>query len=110
MMHTGSAIAAVEALTDLVDTIRVHRDRADREGRRAWVQTWEALGAHLDRVRTILVQEGDPYLSEAWGYVDAGRLTLARNLVRMDRSVAHAQPREHVLSQRNEGGVSSPPS
>lgn len=85
MMTTGSQAAAFDALTDLVDTARRYRDEADAAHRPGWTQTWDALAAHLDRTRTRLVEEGEDYLPEAWAMVDAGRLTVARHLIRADR-------------------------
>jgi hypothetical protein len=84
-MNDGPREAALAALTDLVDTARVNRDASEAQGWRMWTQTWSNLADHLDRVRTTLAQEGDDYLPEAWGYVDSGRLTIARYMVRIDR-------------------------
>lgn len=84
-MHDGPQAAALAALTDLVDTARVNRDASEAQAWHMWTMTWGRLADHLDGVRTTLAQEGEPYLQEAWAYVDSGRLTIARYLVRIDR-------------------------
>jgi hypothetical protein len=85
MMSNGPQAAAFDALTDLVNTSRRYRDEADRAGRPGWTQTWDALALHLDRSRTRLVEEGEDYLTDAWAIVDAGRLTVARHIIRVER-------------------------
>ena len=80
MIRDGPETAALAALTDLVATARVHRAAAIADGRYGTAQTFDALAQHLDRVRTRLTEEHGVFLAEAWGYVDAGRLTIARHL------------------------------
>jgi hypothetical protein len=88
MMSDGPQAAAFDALTELVNPARMHRDASLLNGRPGWAQTWDILAGHLDRSRTRLVEEGDDYLADAWGTVDAGRLTIARHLIRIDRRTA----------------------
>jgi hypothetical protein len=81
----GTEQACLGALTDLVESARAYRDDAERERRFGTAQTFEAIAVQLDRVRTRLTEEHGPYLPEAWAFVDAGRLTLARHLARRAR-------------------------
>ena len=85
---TGEAIAAVEALSDLVATARYHAELAHAAERPGWAQNWDTLAVHLDAVRTTLIQEGDGYLDIAWAFVDSGRLTIARHISRARRTPA----------------------
>jgi hypothetical protein len=85
-MSDGPQAAAFDALTDLVDTARMYREEADRAGFYGRTQTWDALALHLDGCRTRLVEEGEEYLTTAWAMVDAGRLTVARHIIRAERS------------------------
>ncbi len=69
-------IAAVRALTDLVDTARATRDRALVKHRREIANRCQVIASQLDATRTRLVQDGDDYIATAWAYVDAGRVAL----------------------------------
>ena len=84
-MSNGPQAAAFDALSDLVNTARLYRDAAEVAGLPGRTQTWDALALTLDSARTRLVEEGEDYLPEAWGMVDAGRLTVARQLIRAER-------------------------
>lgn len=82
-------LVVLEALTDLVDTARTHRDSLPEE-RIGYRQQWETIALHLDAVRTRVVQEDDAYLDVAWAFVDSGRLTIARLLARSGRRIPPA--------------------
>jgi hypothetical protein len=84
-LAAGDERAALEALSDLVDSARVYRDEAEHDHRIGTAQTFEGIATQLDRVRTRLTEEHGPYLAEAWAFVDAGRLTIARHLARHRR-------------------------
>lgn len=65
--------AALDALSDLVDTAR---DRRASEPQHA--TECHAIARTLDRARTRLVEDGPGYLDAAWAFVDAGRKALAQ--------------------------------
>jgi hypothetical protein len=84
-MSSGTRDACLDALVDLVDSARGHRDAHEAAHKIGTAQTFDNLAKHLDAVRTTLIEEGDDYLDVAWAFVDAGRLTIARHLVRLAR-------------------------
>lgn len=84
-LAAGTERACLDALTDLVDSARAYRDADEANRRYGTAHTFDAIAVQLDRVRTRLAEEHDPYLAEAWAFVDAGRLTIARHLARRRR-------------------------
>jgi len=76
--------AALDALTDLVEVARKHRDETP-DNRPGWRQQWDHIANQMDAARTALIQEGDDYLETAWAMVDSGRITIARHLVTVNR-------------------------
>ena len=72
------AIAAVRALSDLVDTARATRDRALEKRRREIANRCQVIASQLDATRTRLVEDGEEYIGTAWAYVD-GRHTAYRS-------------------------------
>jgi hypothetical protein len=82
----GTEKAALDALTDLVHTARSMRDQAEHDHNLGTMHTMNSIAVQLDRVRTRLLDEdADDYLPEAWAFVDAGRLTIARRRARLAR-------------------------
>ena len=88
-MRTGTELAALDALSDLIAT--AHAWRADLYARRlpGSAGTMEHLATQLDLVRARLMEEHEAYLPEAWAFVDAARLTIARRRSMLDRRVVH---------------------
>jgi hypothetical protein len=86
MIRTGTTSAALEALTDLVITARAQRDMA--EDHKAWTSRnkFEDIARQLDATRTRLTEDRT-YLEQAWAFVDAGRLTVARQMILLDRTI-----------------------
>lgn len=84
-MRDGDVAACLTALTDLVATARIHRAAAVSAGRFGTAQTFDALAQHLDRVRTRLTEDPVGELADAWAFVDAGRLTIARHVAGSQR-------------------------
>lgn len=73
-----TALAALAALAELVQTARVRARTATAYGDTRSARAYAGVADTLDRCRTILVEDGDAYLDAAWAFVDAGRLTLTR--------------------------------
>jgi hypothetical protein len=84
-MSQGTATSALRALQDLVDTARTQAEAERVRGYPGTAQRFDILAGGLDAARTSLVQEGESFLPVAWAYVDSGRLTLARELIRISR-------------------------
>lgn len=84
-MSTGDRDAALIALDDLIVTTEGLHARCKARGWIGTAQTMQHIVASLDVVRTKLELEGDAYLPEAWAFVDAGRLTIARHVVNLER-------------------------
>jgi hypothetical protein len=84
-MQSGTEAAALEALSDLVSTAQGQRDELVRRRLPGSAQTFDHLAVQLDLVRAKLTAEHELYLPEAWAFVDAARLTIARHLVNLDR-------------------------
>ncbi len=87
-MSNGTEDAALSSLGELIEVCRTHREVASLDGREGWVQNWDMLALSLDAVRTRLVQEGEEYLPVAWAFVDSGRLTITRYMIRIARRSA----------------------
>lgn len=88
-MTTGTVDAALTALTDLVETARMHRDVAVLDGWPGTAQRWAHIANQLDAARTRLIQADETDdVGIAWAFVDAGRLTIARELARRYRRSA----------------------
>lgn len=87
-MTTGTEHAALDALNDLIATARTMRDQAGRDHNLGTMHTCDSIAVQLDRVRTRLIEDHDEYLAEAWAFVDAGRLTIARHRARLQRRVS----------------------
>lgn len=73
-----TALAALAALAELVQTARRRASTAQWWGDTTKARAYADVADTLDRARTILVEDGDAYLDAAWAFVDAGRLTLTR--------------------------------
>lgn len=92
-MHNGDELAALDALSDLVETAQAWRDDLHARRLPGSAGIFDHLAAQLDLVRARLMDEHDAYLPEAWAFVDAGRLTIAQHRSRIDRRVAHGWTR-----------------
>ena len=84
-MHSGTEDAALDALSDLVATSQQYSFELRRRRLPGSAQTFDHLAIQLDLVRARLNAEHELYLPEAWAFVDAARLTIARHLVNIDR-------------------------
>jgi len=77
--------AACNAIAELIRSANYERGRAKRKRLPILADQLDLTSRQLDAVRTTLVQEGDEYLQTAWAFVDAGRLTLAKIITRIER-------------------------
>ena len=68
----------LDAIGELLHSVRIDYAHHELLGHDDLAREFARLADTLDRVRTILVQEGADYLEAAFAFLDAGRLVSAR--------------------------------
>ncbi|UGS26604.1 hypothetical protein K8F61_18640 [Microbacterium resistens] len=108
----AQTLAAIGALSTLVDDCRTAARRARRARQHALLTEIRRLGNSFDAARTRIVQDGADYLPTAWAFVDAGRRTLSTYLreldvidLGIDRIAAERTTADDVIAWLDHNGI-----